>query len=106
MTQTEALTALHTLTHGDLYDANYGGGTWMVRATFTTETLAEFALASDRYAKCSVPSRGTIAGLPCLSFEEVQVRRGDARQPLSVIDLGDVRVAVADDLNAWMVRER
>ena len=99
MTKTDALAAIHAATSGDLYDAAYEGGTWMVQAVETADTLADFEAASSGYAECSAIAHGTIAGLPCISFERVQVRRGEAHRSLGVIDLGDVRVAVNADLS-------
>ena len=101
MTKTEALQAIHSATGGDLFDANWEGGSWMVAAVETADTLSDHEAASSNWAKCGEITRGTIAGLPFVCFGEVQARAGDVRRELSVIDLGDVRVAVAADLSDW-----
>lgn len=97
-----ALAAIHKATNGNLYDAEFEGGSWMEAAVETADTLADFEAASANYAECSSMTRGTVAGLPCIAFERVQVRKGDPRRPLGVIDLGDVRVAINDDLSSYV----
>ena len=101
MTKTEALQALHDATGGDLYDAVWEGGTWMVGAVETADSLADFEAATANYAERSAMTTGTIAGLPFISFERVQVRKSDARRALTVIDLGDVRVALDTEVDQY-----
>lgn len=45
--------------------------------------------------------RGDLAGFPFVHFGIVQVAKGQPRRSLSVIDLGTVRFAVADDLTLY-----
>lgn len=80
------------------------GGSWMVEAVETSDTLADFEAASQGWAECSAKTiRGTVAGMPFVAWEHVQVRKGDRRRPLAVIDLGDKRVALDDDASFWRV---
>lgn len=101
MTKTEALQALHDATGGDLYDAVWENGAWMVGAVETADSLADFEVATASYAERSAMTTGTIAGLPFISFKRVQVRKSDARQALTVIDLGDVRVAINAEVDQY-----
>ncbi len=101
MNKTEALQALHQATGGDLYDADYEGGTWMVTATETADTLDQFVVASEGWSELGCVRECRVAGLRCVYFGEVQARKGDTRRELTVIDLGDVRVAVAADVSEW-----
>ena len=38
---------------------------------------------------------------PFVTFFEVQVRKGDQRRSLSIVDLGDVRIALDVDLTEY-----
>lgn len=101
MTKTEALQALHDATGGDLYNAVWEGGTWMVTATETADTLDQFVADSEGWNELGRVRECRVAGLRCVYFGEVQARKGDTRRELTVIDLGDVRVAVAADVSEW-----
>lgn len=101
MTKTEALQALHDATGGDLYDAVWEGGNWMVPATETADTLDDFVKASEGWNDLGCVRECRVAGLRAVYFGEVQARKGDTRRELTVIDLGDVRVAVAADVSEW-----
>ena len=98
MTKAEALAAIHEATGGDIYDTEWQGGEWMVDAIETHETIEDFIAASANYAECSRMQRGTVGGVPAISFAQVQARKGDQRRPLSVLDLGEIRVAVSAEL--------
>ena len=101
MTKTEALQALHDATGGDLYDTNWQGGSWMHTATETADTLDQFVAASEQWNEVGCVRECRVAGLRAVYFGEVQARKGDTRRELTVIDLGDVRVAVAADVSEW-----
>lgn len=101
MTKNEALQALHDATGGDLYDAVWEGGQWMHEATETADTLDQFVAASKAWNEVGCVRECRVAGLRALYFGEVQARKGDTRRELTVIDLGDVRVAVAADVSEW-----
>lgn len=97
-----ALRAIHDLTGGDLYDADYRGGEWMVEAVQTHETLDQFIESSAKWAEKSNMRRGTIAGLPCVAWDRVQAFKGQPRRSMAVIDFGDVRMALDSSLSDWM----
>lgn len=99
---TTHLQALHDLTGGDLYDAEWKGGEWMCEAVRTHETIDQFIESSQAWAERSAMKRGTIAGLSCVVWERVQAVRGQARRSMAVIDFGDVRVALDHTLADWI----
>lgn len=97
-----ALASFAAATNNDLFDVDYDGGTWMVSATETNETIEDFVKASSDYKECSGEKLGEIGGFKFVAFESVQVRAGDKRRQLSIIDLGDVRYAIDADLTEYV----
>lgn len=97
----QALAAFGAATNNNLYDAEWNGGTWMVEAVETRETIDDFVAASSKYAECTREKFGEVAGFKFVAFREIQVRKGDARRQLSVIDFGDVRFAIDADLTSY-----
>jgi hypothetical protein len=85
-------------THKDPEGVEYG---WMYEPVETHDTLEDFERASDGYAESSNPEKGTLAGFPTLFFDRVQVRRGDQRTALTVIDVGEVRLAFRADFSEF-----
>jgi len=96
------IAALAAATKEDLYDVAYGG--WLMKAVESAETLDDFAAAAPHYAERTAEKRGVVAGMPFIGWAEVQVRKGDQRRSLTVIDFGDRRVAL--DLEPKYFRER
>ena len=100
-TSIENLNKFAAATNNDLFDPEYEGGSWLVRATVTLDTLENFISAADDYLESNKPVTGKIAGFPFVFLGKVQVRKGDQRQYLSVIDFGDFRYAIKDDLTNY-----
>ena len=46
------------------------------------------------WAECSAMKAGEIAGFPFCSWKNAQAVKGQPRQAMSVIDFGDVRIAL------------
>lgn len=88
------LTNFSAATNNELFDAEWKGGEWMVEHVETQETLAQFEESSHQWASRTSLQRGEIAGLPFIAWSNAQARKGDTRQAMSVIDLGDVRIAL------------
>jgi hypothetical protein len=65
------------------------------------DTLDQFVAASEGWNEVGCVRECRVAGLRAVYFGEVQARKGDTRRELTVIDLGDVRVAVAADVSEW-----
>lgn len=85
-------------TKNELFDVEYNGGEWMVEAVETAETLEQCIESAAGWNARSAMKRGEIAGLPYIAWAQVQVRKGEARRAMSVIDLGDIRYAIDADL--------
>ncbi len=85
------IAAFAAATNNELFDAAYNGGTWMIDAVETSETLAQIIESATGWAEKSAPTHGVIAGCPFVAYSKMQARRGDARRSLSVVDFGDVR---------------
>jgi len=71
---------------------------WLFEAEQTADSIDDFVEASNSYAERTKGKFGKVAGFPFVSFEKVQVRKGDQRRPLTVIDFGQIRVALDCDL--------
>lgn len=100
-TTSAAKLAIAVATDSDIYHPTFRGGDWLVPAVETRDTLADFEAAIPGYRMATKIRRGTIAGLPYIACDEVQVAKGDTRRSLTVIDLGDVRVALDADICQW-----
>lgn len=81
-------------THNELFDADYNGGEWMVEFVETQETLEQFEESSKLWNERSSMTSGTIGGFPFRAWKSAQAAKGHARQSMSVVDLGDVRIAL------------
>lgn len=86
----EQFRALEAATRGGLCDE----AGWNTQAVATADTLEDFARAVDGYAESTVMQTGELAGYRFAAWRQVQVRRGDTRRSLSVLDLGDYRIAL------------
>lgn len=94
-----AINALNEATNGDLYDVEYGG--WMVGSEETHETIEQFVQTSKSWAEASTEQYGEIAGFRFVVWAEMQTAEGQPRRTLSVVDLGDVRIALDVDLTDY-----
>lgn len=88
-------------TNNDLFDLDFQGGTWMIEAVETHETIQNFVDASNSYHECTPEQYGQIAGFNFVAFSKVQMRKGDPRRQLSVIDFGVARYALDCDLTSY-----
>ena len=86
-------------TNNEFCDPAYENGKWLVEAVETRESLEDFVSASKNWSESSVPNAGEIGGFKFISWEQVQVRKGEPRRALSVVDFGNVRVALKADLS-------
>ena len=99
----EKLAALAKATNNELYDPEYQGGVWMTRHVETRETLANWEASCKLWAERTATQRGEIAGMPFLAWRVAQARKGQPRDPMSVIDFGDVRIALpGTDLTVFL----
>ena len=99
---TEKLQAISIATNGNVYDANFEGGTWMMEAVETHETIEQFIESSKNWAECCKMQCGTIAGFPFVVWKNMQIHKGAQRRSMAVIDLGDVRFAIDAELGDFV----
>ena len=96
----EQLNKFAEATDNELYDIEHG---WMTgKAEETADTLAAFEEASRDYNERTSPKHGEVAGFKYIAFEKVQVRKGDRRSSWTVIDFGDARIAIDDDITDYL----
>jgi hypothetical protein len=96
----QQLESFAAATDNEIYDADYDGGTWMVRAVETQETLSDFVESSGYWAEKTTRKDGVIAGIPYIAWGSMQARKGQPRDSLSVLDFGTVRMAVSADVSS------
>lgn len=90
----EQLKAFAAATNNELFDADYKSGEWMVERVETQETIEQFIESSARWSERSPMKSGTIGGFPFVAWKLTQASAGKSRQSMSVVDLGNVRIAL------------
>ena len=98
MNMTEKLAAFSAATNNELFDVDlqkdgtpYG---WQVEAVETHETLEMWEESSKGWNERTAMKTGEIAGFPFRAWKSAQAVKGQPRQSMSVVDLGDVRIAL------------
>lgn len=94
----QALEKFAAATNNELFDADPRFNEWMVSSVETHETIDDFVAATAGYNSCTNDKFGEIAGFKFVAYSEIQVRKGDTRRKLSVVDFGGVRYAIDADL--------
>lgn len=91
---TENLKKFAAATNNELFDADYKGGEWMCEHVETQETLEQFEESSKNWNERSAMKTGEIAGFSFRAWKNAQAVKGQPRQAMSVVDLGDVRIVL------------
>lgn len=86
-------------TKNELYDTDiceegtpYG---WQVYAVETQETLDQYIEASECcWIESTRAMPGVIAGFPFVAWHRIQVKKGQPRDSMSVVDFGNVRMVL------------
>jgi hypothetical protein len=91
---TENLKKFAAATNGELFDADYKGGEWMCEAVETQETLEQWEESSNGWNERTATKSGEIVGFPFRAWKSAQAVKGQPRQSMSVVDLGDVRIVL------------
>ena len=91
---TENLKKFASATNNELFDADYKGGEWMTEAVETQETLEQWEESSNGWNERTAMKSGEIAGFPFRAWKSAQAVKGQPRQSMSVVDLGDVRIVL------------
>lgn len=92
--ENSALLAFAEATNNELFDPAYKNGEWMTEAVETQETLEQFIDSSKTWASRTPVHFGEIAGFKFAYWKEMQTAKDQPRRSLSVIDFGDLRVAL------------
>ena len=91
---TENLKKFAAATNNELLDAEYKGGEWMCEHVETQETLEQWEESSNGWNERTAMKSGEIAGFPFRAWKSAQAVKGQPRQSMSVVDLGDVRIVL------------
>lgn len=91
---TENLAKFAAATNNELFDPEYKGGEWMVESVETQETLEQWEESSKGWNERTAMKTGEIGGFPFRAWKSAQAVKGQPRQSMSVVDLGDVRIAL------------
>lgn len=91
---TENLKKFAAATNNELFDSDYKGGEWMAEAVETHETLEQFEESSKGWNERTAMNTGEICGFPFRAWKSAQAVKGQPRQSMSVVDLGDVRIVL------------
>jgi len=81
-----------TFDKNELFDL--GSDEFNFPITETFETIEQFIDSSKKWNEKTSVKTGTIAGFPFASWHMMQAEKGQSRESLSVIDLGDFRLVV------------
>ena len=81
-------------TNNELFDPDYRGGYWMREHVETQETLEQWEASSAGWRERTAMKQGAVAGFPFRAWKTIQTVKGSPRQSMSVVDLGDVRIAL------------
>jgi len=99
---TENLKKFAVATNNELFDADYKGGEWMTHAFETQETLEQWEESSYFWNERTAMKTGEIAGFSFRVWKSMQAAKGQPRQSMSVVDLGDVRIVLlGTDLSVY-----
>ena len=70
------------------------------------DTLEGFEEGSRYFNECAGFKKATVAGFPVLTCQRLQVKKGDTRTALSVVDLGEWRMSIDEDVTDYLPRVR
>lgn len=98
----ENLIKFAAATNNDIYDPEYNGGEWMVKAVETHETIEQFIESSEKWKESGAMKAGEIAGFKFVFWPNVQTAAGQQRRDVSVIDFGDIRIVLNDDITNFI----
>lgn len=79
---------------GTNYEIIDEDGDRMCDVVETKESLDDWESSSVDWAQRSATHKGEVSGLPFLAWETTQTEKGQPRQSMSVVDLGDYRLAL------------
>lgn len=90
------LQKLHDLTRSELYDTEYGD--FLYETVETRDTLDDFKSNCVKWAECDNYFSGSLGEFSYIGWVNVQSRKGEMRNPITIIDLGEVRISFRADI--------
>lgn len=81
----------------DLFDGEYNKNDWSCTAVETQETLGNYDDSRGEWSEVAGRVEGAVAGFKFIGWVTVQIKKGQARRSLTVIDFGDFRMALDFD---------
>lgn len=81
-------------TNNELFDTDLRFQEWMVEFVETHETLEQFEESSKGWNERTAMKTGEIAGFKFCAWKIAQAVKGQPRKSMSVVDLGDIRIAL------------
>lgn len=90
----EDLIKFAAATNNEIFDPEWNGGEWMVAHVETHETIEQFIESSNNWAERTAPKFGEIGGFKFVTWASCQAVKGQTRDSMSVVDLGDIRIAL------------
>ena len=91
-----ALLKLDELTNSKIYDSQ--DGDYVYETVETRDTLDDFKANSGQWAECGKPFKGSLGEFSYIGWSNVQARKGDMRDPITIIDLGSARISMRHDI--------
>tara|TARA_R110002153_G_scaffold157769_1_gene309839 strand:+ start:320 stop:622 length:303 start_codon:yes stop_codon:yes gene_type:complete len=96
MIDEDTLLQLDKLTNSKIYDSQ--DGDYVYQTVETRDTLDDFKTNSGQWAECGKPFKGLLGEFSYIGWSSVQARRGDMRDPITIIDLGSARISMRHDI--------
>lgn len=90
------LLQLDELTNSEIYDNK--DGDYVYETVETRDTLDDFKTNCGKWAECEKPFKGSLGDFSYIGWSNVQARKGDMRNPITIIDLGSARISLRHDI--------
>ena len=90
------LLQLDELTNSEIYDNK--DGDYVYETVETRDTLDDFKANCGKWAECEKPFKGSLGDFSYIGWSNVQARKGDMRNPITIIDLGSARISIRHDI--------
>jgi len=90
------LLQLDELTNSEIYDNK--DGDYVYETVETRDTLDDFKTNCGKWAECEKPFKGSLGEFSYIGWSNVQARKGDMRNPITIIDLGSARISIRHDI--------
>ena len=90
------LKKLDAASNSEIYDIEHGD--WVYPTVETRDTLDDFKANCGKWAECEKPFKGSLGEFSYIGWSIAQARKGDMRNPITIIDLGLARISIRADI--------